>query len=89
MNSPYTDMERELALLLVSAREEFGRVRLQVEEDKLILEGFVQSYELKRRAEELARKAGFESIENTLRVLPLRSRLGPDHLPALDARGLR
>ena len=62
--------ERRLALLLADGTGDFDFVHALAIQEILYLEGHVNSYEHKRRAEALARYVGFREINNGLRVMP-------------------
>jgi osmotically-inducible protein OsmY len=59
--------ERDLVARL-AGRQGFERVEVIVQDEKAILEGCVPSYALKRRAEEIAHEAGFDDVDNCLRI---------------------
>ena len=71
MNTTADGTETRLAVLLRQTAPWFPEtVRILVFDGRLILEGSVESYELKRRVEELVREAGYVDIANGLRVFP-------------------
>jgi osmotically-inducible protein OsmY len=59
--------ERDLVARLAGAPG-FDRVEVIVQDDTVVLEGCVVSYALKRRAEEIAHEAGFDDVDNCLRI---------------------
>ena len=62
--------ERRLALLLADGTGDYDFVHAVVIEESVYLEGHVNRYDHKRRAEDLARYVGFRDVKNSLRVMP-------------------
>jgi hypothetical protein len=62
--------ELRLALLLADGTGDYDFVRAAGVQDMCYLEGHVTRYELKRRAEELARYVGYREVTNGIRVMP-------------------
>ena len=59
-----------LDMVAAAAGTESDLMSVSVMGDKIVLQGYVRSYEGKRQAEAAARQAGFLNVENCLRVVP-------------------
>jgi osmotically-inducible protein OsmY len=69
--SRLVEAERESQLFERLARYDgFEEVEVTARDGTLLLRGFVDSYELKRRLEETAREMGFTDIDDAVRVMP-------------------
>ncbi len=62
--------ELRLADLLETAGPAFEMVSFSSLGDRVVLEGCVESYGRKAKAERIALEAGFSSVENCIRVAP-------------------